>query len=237
MKPYYDEDGITIYHGDCREVLPTLDHGIAGAFVMDPPYGTRQERDGYGRRQNYGGVGRHIANDDGLEVLGFVMGEACRLIVRDGWAATFCSPKRHTESAKICCESGFPVQGEAVWDKVQPGLGGGIRYQHETILLCHRGNAAGRAPMLSVLRGMSGRENRGEKHPHEKPFDVMAALVKYTTRERELVIDPCSGSGSTLVAAKLLGRRAVGIETEERWCEDAANRLRQGVLFAAGGAA
>jgi DNA modification methylase len=234
MSPYYDQDGITIYHGDCREVLPTL--ASADAFVMDPPYGTKVDRDGYGRRQLYAGT-RQIAGDEDLSLMSIAMRHARRMVRQGGWVAAFCSPKRHDEAATACRTEGFEVAGEVVWDKLRPGLGGGIRYQHETVLLCHAGGASGNAAMFSVLRGMIASDGRQDGHPHEKPLNVMGSLVCYCSKPGELVVDPFSGSGTTLVAAKLNGRLAIGIEVEERWCEIAAKRLAQGVLFGTGGAA
>ena len=203
-----------------------------GAFVTDPPYGTRGERDGYGRRQILHGM-QHIAGDGDLTAMAFAVSESKRLLVQDGWLVVFCSPKMHSKATAACEESNFEIRGEVIWDKLRPGLGGGIRYQHETILLCHLGKAQGRSSMFSVIRSLSG----GGLHPHEKPIDVMTQLIRYASRSSEIVVDPFCGSGSTLVAAKLMGHRAVGIEIEERYCEIAAKRLAQGVLFGAGGAA
>lgn len=229
MTPYYEQDNITLYHGDCRDVLASLPPVSIDAMVSDPPYGTKVERDGYGRRQIHHGQ-QHIAGDEDLTVMADSLAAMQRILKPRSWVAVFCSPKRHAEAASLCQAHGFPVAGEAVWDKMRPGLGGGIRYQHESILLCHRGDAQGRNAMFSVLRGMAD-EQTG--HPHEKPVDVMAGLVRYTTEPGQTVIDPFAGSGSTLVAAKLMGRKAIGIEVKEQWCEVIAARLSQGVLFGA----
>jgi site-specific DNA-methyltransferase (adenine-specific) len=74
-----------------------------------------------------------------------------------------------------------------------------------------------------------------DKHPCEKPLEMMEFIILSSSRWGGSVLDSCSGSGSTLVAAKHLGRTAIGIEQDERWCEYAANRLAQGVLFGAAG--
>jgi DNA modification methylase len=238
VKPYYEDaaSGIVIYHGDHREVLPTFSASTCAALISDPPYGTKVARDGYGRRQIHNG-NQHIAGDEDLEAMRFACEQAVRLVVRRGWMLMFCSPKRHGEAVAVCEATGWGVRGEVIWDKLRPGLGGGIRYQHETVLLCHRGDAQGRDSLFSVLRGMVSRPDGADGHPHEKPVDVMGKLVCYSTHPGELVLDPFSGSGSTLVAAKLCGRKAIGIELNERYCEMAAKRLAQGVLFGAGGAA
>jgi site-specific DNA-methyltransferase (adenine-specific) len=72
--------------------------------------------------------------------------------------------------------------------------------------------------------------NKETDHPNEKPLSVLSKLVRLGTIEGELIVDPFLGSGTTLVAAKNLGRKAIGIDIEERYCEIAANRLRQSVF-------
>jgi site-specific DNA-methyltransferase (adenine-specific) len=232
MKPYYSEAGIEIYHGDCREVLPSLAAHSIGAVVTDPPYGTAVASDGYGRRHIHHGQ-QHIAGDDDLNAMSFAVNESRRLLVPDGWLVVFCSPKMHSKATAVCEGAEFEIRGEVIWDKLRPGLGAGIRYQHETVLLCHLGQAQGRSSMFSVLRSLGCAGG----HPHEKPVDVMTQLIRYASRSGELVLDPFCGSGATLVAAKLMGHAAIGCEIGERWCEIAANRLAQGVLNFTGGAA
>ena len=68
-------------------------------------------------------------------------------------------------------------------------------------------------------------------HPSPKPVEIMAQILKVVTPAGGLVLDPCMGAGSTLRAAADMGRRAIGIEVEERYCEIAAERLRQKILF------
>ena len=84
----------------------------------------------------------------------------------------------------------------------------------------------------SVIQSNAVSERNG--HPCPKPVEWMLWLVKWVSLEDETILDPFMGSGTTLVAAKQLGRRAIGIEIEERYCEIAANRLRQEVLEFAG---
>lgn len=223
--PVYDRDGITVYHGDCLAILPTLAAGSVNAIVTDPPYGIEVGQDGYGRRQNYGGVGRFIENDSDLSALDSALIGSPRILPRNSWLALFCSPKRHSEAAALVVARGFPVLGEVVWDKAAPGLGGGIRYQHETILLCGHGKPSGLAPLFSVIRSFVPREGKHRRHPHEKPTEVMGALIRYCSRPGDTILDPFAGSGSTLVAAAKAGRRAIGIESDERWIPSIIRRL------------
>lgn len=218
-------EDVRIIHGNCLEVLPTLAAGSVDCVITDPPYGTEVDRDGYGRRQNYGGIGRFIAGDSDLAALDEMLVGVGRLLAPDAWLAIFCSPKRHAETAALIESHGFPIAGEVIWDKASPGLGGGIRYQHETILLCKHGAPAGRGPLFSVLRSYVSRERKHLRHPHEKPVDVMRNLVTYCSRRNEVVLDPFAGSGTTGVAALKTGRGAILIEREAAYVEIIHRRI------------
>lgn len=207
MKPYYEHAGIAIYHGDACELVPSL---AADLLCLDPPYGT-DEHGGYGRRQ----LGLEtIANDNDTRV---------RDAVLETWGArqavVFGSPRRPEPPG----DWGYRL----VWDKRSPGLGAPWRWQHEMIYL--RGEWSNAPGVPSVLSFAAGNAMRERWHPHEKPVLLMVTLLRGT---RGVVLDACMGSGSTLRAAKDLGRQAIGIEIEERYCEIAAKRLAQEILFA-----
>lgn len=220
-------EDVRLIHGDCLEVMPTLEAGSIDAIVTDPPYGTQVDRDGYGRRHQVKDIGRFIVNDSDLSAFDGMLSHAGRVLARDGWVAAFCSPKRHREAAEILANRGLPVVGEVIWDKATPGLGGGIRYQHETILLAKKGNAAGRSSLLSVLRYFAVRNKSNDRHPHEKPVGLMTDIVAYCARPGDVVLDPFAGSGSTLVACLKTGRRGIGIELDPKYIEPANRRIEE----------
>jgi hypothetical protein len=205
MKPYYEHSGITIYHGDCREILPTV---TADVLCLDPPYGTN-EHGGYGRRQ----LGLEtIENDENTEIRDFVL----------AWwgerqAICFGSPRRPEPPGRW--------DYRLVWDKRNPGMGAPWRWQHEMIYL--RGEWSNPKGIPSVISVSAGNTMRGRWHPHEKPIEVMATVLVGSAGS---VIDPCMGSGSSIVTAKKLGRRAIGMDVSERYCEIAAKRLSQEML-------
>lgn len=230
MTPYYEDSAVRLFVGDAREILPSI-NGVH-ACITDPPYGTENGR-GYGRRQLHGGrVGRMIAGDADLTTVAECLPLAMASLRPDAWVVMFCGARKRPEVDAILQSLPLVYFGEVVWDKAIPGMGVGVRYQHETALLYEHGTAyRGEPHLLSVLRVTTlSRINPHAKHPHEKPTEVMEHLVGWACPTDGIVLDPFMGSGSTLVAAKNLGRKAIGIEIEERYCEIAAKRCSQEVL-------
>lgn len=211
MAPYYQDDLVTIYHGDCREVTHWL---AADVLVTDPPYGSQFSSDnpkgGYGRRQNagLGPEGFVIANDGTTET---------RDTILEMWgdrpACVFGSPRMPDPPGEWA--------DRLVWDKKRPGMNGGPwRYRHETIFVTagfERTNDAA----VSIMAAYPDQS----QHMHAKPLDVMVRLVG--AAPAGVIADPFMGSGTTLRAAKDCGRRAIGVEVDERYCEIAAQRMAQ----------
>ena len=224
--PYYSDDLVTLYHGDCREVLAWLD---ADVLICDPPYGTNftagNPKGGYGRRQNAAGNSRH-ASTRNVGVEGFTIANDSDTAARDTalalWggerpALVFGSPRMTDPPGEW--------SDRLVWDKKRPGMNGGPwRYRHESIYVTvgfvRTDNAA-----VSIIEAWPDQTD----HIHAKPLSLMSRLV--AAAPPGTIADPFAGSGSTLVAAKQLGRRVIGVEVEERYCELAAKRLCQDTLF------
>ena len=230
MKPYYEHAGLTIYHGDCREVLPTLSK--VDLVLTDPPYGTQDLGGGYGRRQLHsldGHNGRLIQNDRDLSAFKAAYPLIVDLIP-NGWGLVFFAPRKTPEFVSLVAGQWI---GEVIWDGCCPGLGYTVRYQHESIGVLKFGDAPRPiAPIISIIREYG---EGVDDHPHQKPLAVLKKLAGFVDG---LILDPFMGSGTTLRAAKDLGRRAIGIEIEERYCEIAAKRLAQEVMdFATGNSA
>jgi len=222
MKPYYESGGITILHGDCRDFLSGMS---AGLVVTDPPFGTENLGGGYGRRQLHsknGRDGRTILNDTDLGAFRDSW-SLIRATLTDSYALVFYSPRKTPE---FCGIVGDAWAGEIVWDKLQPGLGYTVRYQHESIAVLKVGNPD--SPENAVISIQRAERTGVVSHPHEKPVGLIKGLLRL--RPSGLVLDPFMGSGSTLVAAKIEGRKAIGIELSEKYCELAAKRLSQGIL-------
>ena len=229
MTPYYDDGRVTIYHGDAREILPLSD--AADLLLTDPPYGVSWKS----------GRGQHevLKGDDGSLLIETWLPAALRSIRRGRHAYVFGLDRRDVPADAPMC--GF---ADLVWDKAVMGLGdieSPWGPQHETILFGvqeiskanrekNYGVTAARLRKGSVLRFQRPHSSQTLRHPTEKPVDLMRVLIESSSTFGETVLDPFCGVGSTLVAAVLEGRKGIGIEIEERYCEVAARRLSQAVV-------
>ena len=238
-EPYYCEDGITIYHGDCRDVLPRLEAESVTLLWTDPPYGhSNHDGDFNARLNEHRGIeSKPIANDGAYEmreVVDFALTEAARLLRPDCCCCCCCcggGPKpTFAWLAERMDRDGLSFFHSVIWDKVNPGLGWRYRRQHEMVMVAHRRGgklawASEETPAApNVVAMMPGRDR---EHLNEKPLKLVSGFIARHTQPADLVLDPFMGSGTTLRAAKDLGRRAIGIELEERYCEIAVQRLAQ----------
>ena len=229
MRPYYEQDGIVIYHGDCREILPLE----ADVLLTDPPYssGGFQEAG-----KSTGSIGTRssstIANDN-LSTRGYrrLMREVLRGCRVDE-VYMFTDWRMWIETFDALEDGGWRVRNMLVWDKRTMGMGMPWRNQHELIAFAKRTAGELRAGNRGNVLGASRSGN--EHHPTEKPLDLVHGILSNALEGT--VLDPFMGSGTTLVAAKNAGRGAIGIEVDERYCEVAAKRLAQGVLDLGGAA-
>jgi DNA modification methylase len=219
MQPYYEHGGITIYHGDCREVLP---HVAADALICDPPYGVGLGVDKDMRAAGHGLAKQAYATYDDtyenlIEIIVPALAAALKSVKR---GAVFSGP--HLQEMP---------KADAVGGIYCPAASGRHKWGFKTFLpVLFYGTDPrlhfGARPI--VIQSTATAEKNG--HPCPKPIEWMRWLIERSTLDSETILDPLMGSGTTLRAAKDLGRRAIGIEIEERYCEIAARRLSQEVL-------
>lgn len=229
MKPYYEADGIVIYHGDALDVLPRL--GVAsGGFVTDPPYTAA------------GGSTNGRSNDADTQFFRFWMSAALQAItasVRPNASGfLFCDWRTVGEVTAAMRmrgdrmrDAGWSVSQALVWDRECIGLGSPFRNSFEMI-------AFARGPLwqsdlpknLPTVVRHRWPYSAHPFHGAEKPVGLCRQLVEWSVPAGDVVLDPFIGSGTTLLAALQSGRRAIGIEVEERYCEIAAKRLSQSVM-------
>lgn len=228
MTPYYDEDGITIYHGDCREVLPDLDCTF-DVIATDPPYSSGGFQESGKSNGSVGTRGTETVQYDNLSTRGYrlLMREVLRWCNQADELFLFTDWRMWIEAFDAVEGAGWRVRNMLVWDKQQMGMGMPWRNQHELIVYGKRSPAEIRDGKRGNV--INCKRSGNKLHPTEKPTDLLAALLENTPPDA-VVCDPFMGSGSTLHAAQGLGRRAIGIEIDERYCEIAVQRLAQGVL-------
>lgn len=226
MTPYYQDDAVTLYHGD---MLETGTEQIADVFITDPPY-SRAGALHSGRRE---GVVDGIGSDQFW--LHWFSAVARRIVERThpaghGYVFSDYRTVALVERAFLATRSGWSLTQCIVWDRESIGMGSPYRASHELVAFVRGPDFEWRGPrgLRNVIRcrwpyGVHA------NHEAEKPVSLLEQLVA-TSPPGGLVLDPFTGSGSTLVAARNLGRRAIGIEAEQRYCEIAARRLAQDVL-------
>jgi tRNA G10 N-methylase Trm11 len=203
----------SLYLGDSVRILPLL-HGMADTVVTDPPYGIEDIVGGYGRD------GHTIANDKDLVMCMKVLQATCRAAPAAMWAV-FYSPRVRREFFDTLPPE-LHDMAEIIWDKKAPGMGAGVRYQHENIALFYTGDK--KKPKETVFSVM--RDYRcAEQHPHQKPISLITSLCELVGGAS--ILDPFMGSGTTGVACVKLGRKFIGIEIDEGYFDIACERIRK----------
>lgn len=205
-EPYYQDEAVTLWHGDCLEITAWL---AADVLVTDPPYGMNSDL-------TRSALDVPIANDHDTTI---------RDRVLDCWGkrpAIVFGHWRRPRPAK--------VRHLGVWDKVHMALGAPtapFATTHEEFYLLGEGEwNPGRRPTVLRFPNLLG-DSRPE-HPTPKPVGLMEALIE--AAPPGVIADPFAGSGATLLAARNRGRKAIGVELEERYCEIIAKRLAQGAF-------
>ena len=219
MKPYYQDSAVTIYHGDCREVLPSV--GRYELMLTDPPYEIHAGAGGgcFGNRDHLVKTGGFTDGGVNFDFLDSVENWFC-----------FCSRLQLPElimRAKVRARWNL-----LTWCKPNPVPTCNNKYLPDVEYIVHAftgGRLFGdMAVKSSFMLHPCG--NKETAHPNEKPLPLVNKLVSLGTMAGETVVDPFAGSGTTGRAAKDLGRKAVLIEREEKYCEIAARRMGQEVL-------
>lgn len=223
MKPYYEADGILIYHGDCREVFSNL---VIDCVLTDPPYGISyspnnqrftSQKTKWWNVTDRAGVSCYDPIEGDTEPFDPTMFVQQPAIM---WGANHYASRLQ--------DSG----GWLVWDKRADLEDVGDKWPLSEAELAWT-NVTSHVSIFR-MRWFGMTEEKHRNHPNQKPVALMAWCIGKLPDGT--ILDPFMGSGTTLVAAKNLGRKAVGIEIEERYCEIAAERLSQGVLDLGGAA-
>lgn len=247
MSIYYQDDYVTLYHGDSREILPTLEFTPGAICVTDPPYGdTSLEWDKWpdgwvdAVRDHlpfttslwcFGSMRMHL--DRRVDFLDFTYGQE---IIWEKHNGSGFAADRFKRVHEIAVHWYRGLWADVYKDPQKVSGGSGSKNVRRRAQTPHTGKIGddvgyvddGTRLVRSVIpvQSMQGRAI----HPTEKPVGILEPLIRYSCPPSGIVLDPFSGSGSTLAAARNTGRRAIGIEGREDYCEAAAKRLSQGVL-------
>jgi DNA modification methylase len=218
VKPYYEDDFVTLFHGDCLEVKDWLE---ADVLVTDPPYGINwsPNKGGYKGKGSQVRLPNIIANDSTLEIRDAVLklwGNK-PTVVFGSWKM----PKPEMTKHRLI----WHKKGQAPGPANSPFM-----VQDEEIYIWGNGFVSTSPPMRSVITTSEARSVEVARigHPTPKPVGLMELLIGRCPDG--VIADPFSGSGATLIAARNLGRKAIGVELEEKYCEIIAKRLSHQVF-------
>lgn len=226
MSIYYQDDQVTLYHGDSMEMLDSLP--VAKAIITDPPYS--QSTHGNAKSNKGKGHGTKQINftalDDPVELFQKLAPHS------EGWVIANVDYK-HAFQLDATPPEGLRTLRVGVWvktnpmpqisaDRPAPGWEA-IAYMHRADVKPKWNGGGSHGNYILPLA-------QGTGHPTSKPTKMVADWVRKFTDHGDLILDPFAGSGSTLKAARDEGRRAIGVELEEKYCEIIAKRLDQGVL-------
>jgi DNA modification methylase len=228
VTPYYEQDGIAIYHGDCRDA--PVASGSVDLLLTDPPYGMAFVSGWTAAKATVKSDGVR----QGVRVVRSALNELAHSFSSDMHALVFCHWESWPDFYDNLCHL-FQIRNALIWNKGGGGMGD-LRHEYakdyEVLLFgaCSRGRELRGKRVGAVRSGISRVSASRRLLPFEKPVELLADLIERHAPDDGLVLDPFLGSGSTLIAAQQAGRRAVGIEIDEQRCEMAAKRLAQGVL-------
>lgn len=244
IRPFYQDELVTLFYGDCRDVLPTLDH--VDVTITDPPYSAKTHLAVRARRngswdRGVGGAASSRVVDLGFEPLtdesrSLAAVEIARLTRR--WVLVFSDAESNDLWRDDLTAAGLDYVRTGAWirENGAPQFSGDRPAAgFEAVTICHprgrkRWNGGGKRAVWSVPVVSNRGHNGVRVHPAQKPDRLMRTLVDQFSEPGETILDPYAGSGSTLLAAAFLGRRAIGIERDERFCRIAAQRLMNAQL-------
>ena len=241
IKPYYQDDLVTLYHADCREVLPKLEP--VDFIFADPPYGHNTNNgDLIHRWEAALGISktkaesRPIANDgpEANEIAHWFFSEANRLLRHGGCCCCCCcgggGPDPQFARWALWMDEAIGFKHAVVWDKGGLGMGWHYRRNYEFVLVAEKKGARckwyGGHSVANVVR-IPKVIPRKTDHPTPKPLELSAFFIRLHSLPGDIVLDPFAGAGSTLLAGMKLGRRMIGVEIEERYCEVTALRIEE----------
>jgi site-specific DNA-methyltransferase (adenine-specific) len=204
-----------IFNGDCIDVMRSFDRASVDFILTDPPYVTN-----FRDRQ-----GRTVANDDNGRWLRPAFNQMHRVLKDGGFCVSFYGWNKVDLFMDAWKAAGFRIVGHLVFRKRYASSTRFLRYQHEQAYLLAKGNPTLPAQPIPDVLDFPYTGNR--LHPTQKPVEALTPLIEAFTKPGDLVLDPFSGSGSTLAAAQQTGRNWAGIELDNAHYHTARQRLAE----------
>jgi adenine-specific DNA-methyltransferase len=205
----------TVIHGDCIDVMRGMETGSVDMVLTDPPYITRyRSRDG-----------QTVRNDDNDAWLRPAFTEAYRVLKSGGFCISFYGWNQADIFLTAWRASGFRPVGHVVFRKRYASARRFLSYHHEQAYLLAKGQV--QMPLIPIPDVLDWRYERNALHPTQKPVSALKSLIEGFTNPDDVVLDPFCGSGSTLVAARELGRRFIGIELDAGHHTTASRRVAE----------
>jgi site-specific DNA-methyltransferase (adenine-specific) len=206
----------TVIHADCLKALPMLNNASVNFILTDPPYITRyKSRDG-----------RTVPNDDNDRWLKPAFAQMYRVLANDSFAVSFYGWPQADKFMDAYRKAGFRIVGHLMFPKRYASSTRFVEYRHESAHLLAKGEP--RQPNKPIADVIEWSYTGNRHHPCQKPLAALLPLVEAFSQSGDTVLDPFAGSGSTLLAAKTLGRRYIGIELNKQYNAVAQKRLSQG---------
>jgi DNA modification methylase len=205
----------TILHADCIKALPMLHDETVNFILTDPPYITQyQSRDG-----------RRVVNDDNDAWLKPAFAEMYRVLAPDSFGVSFYGWPQADKFLQAYRAAGFRVVGHLSFPKSYASSTRFLKYSHESAYLLAKGNP--REPENPISDVIDWKYTGNKLHPTQKPLAALMPLVDAFSRPGDTVLDPFAGSGSSLLAGKMLGRNYIGIELDAKYHAIARRRLAE----------
>lgn len=213
-QPISEQQANTVLQGDCVNVMRQFRSGSVDFVLTDPPYlANYRSRDG-----------RTVANDNDAAWLKPAFAEIFRVLCRDSFCISFYGWHQADKFIAAWREAGFRLAGHLTFTKRYPSTERFLRYHHENAYLLAKGNPPQPSPRIPDV--LEWQYSGNKLHPTQKPLCVLTPLIQCFSRPGAVVLDPFCGSGSTLLAAKLQGRKYIGIELDAEYRNAAHARVR-----------
>jgi site-specific DNA-methyltransferase (adenine-specific) len=223
MEHYYQDEFVTIYHGDCRDFIPNLGKNNIDLLLTDPPF--------FMPVTHYASRVEWQKSWGDLSILGawfgLILDITKNCLNKTGSTAVFCDGPSYAVFYPEFYRR-FPQVRSLVWDKCHFGMGHQWRKQHELLIVGRDSESKWTGPknLPDVLKAKTV-SSCNRLHPVDKPMELLLQLIEPLTDKGDTVLDPFCGGGSTLFSAKKIKRKAIGIEIEERYCEISAKRCSE----------